>query len=888
MGFARIEWVIFCVLVACGGPEALERAPAVLTVSASDPAPRVGDRVELAAALTTTDGATRDVTDRVAWGFDATAWRPVGPSTFEALAAGRTVLTATYESLEATVELEVREAPIVELVVAPNRVEVRAGDEAMLSAFATFADGRSEDVSARATWSVDDASIASIENGRVVAHREGDATVEGALDGLVARASVVVLRATLEALTLTSTRTTFEVGQTIELTALAMYSDDSTSDVTASAGWAVRPATAARLEAGRLVALEVGSIEIEARFEGRTATLELEIVPAAVVAIELMGNAAPGAVGELRALRAEGTFRDGTGGDITQIATWSTDRPDVATVSSGIVRLVGVGEASIRASHDGVVTAPVDLRVGPARLLFLRLGGRSMPLGSLASLTVTGVYTDETERDVTAQLTWQSSVPSVATVSAGGALVTLAEGTTTVIATDPASGVSVNAQVTVTPPELLALSVVASATTIFVGASVQISVTGHFTDGDRDVTSEVTLWCAPQLVSIDGDAVATGVAPGTCEVHANHPTYGVQTSAGNGSATLIVVAVVPIALQITPIPPLPPGATASLSAVAHYNDGHVEDATDDVAWSVPDPQIGAVGQIGNARGQFIAQGVGATSLGGSAYGLTASEAVTVYDATIVSLAFTVPSVWIKIGQERQLEVVGTFSDGSTHPVTNTVSYSSGDVTIADVETVLGRSGIAHGVAVGQTSMVATAPNGVSTPPLPVVSDPGRVVVESSASTPTFSFMTGSATALTLDVPAVGGVPLVAITDVDVEIDFSFNFDTGTCHPPYGLGVLTPYLSLSVSKGATTVDLIELSDWDIINFTGAFTVLFDQSALNTAWFWVPFLSPLRPTNDSLDDFDQLDPTGTWTFTISNWTSVDTCLTHVRLIIEYDIP
>ncbi len=872
-------------LVACGAPESPTPTAATLTVAVSSTQPRVGERFQRSAEWTGGDGAKTDVTDRVAWTVDTRRLREVGPSELEALAPGATTLTATYEGIEATQALEILAAPIVALAVTPDRLELRAGADATLTARATYADGTSEDVGARVAWSVDDPSVASVAAGAVRALSEGRATVEATLEGEVARATVVVLPASLTTFALTSTQATVELGQRLELSAIATYSDGTTTNVADRAGWAVRPASAGRIEAGRLVALEVGPVEVEARFAGQTATLELTVVPPGLVAIEIIGNTASGAVGELRALRARGSFRDGTLADVTDAVTWTSDRASVATVSGGIVRFVAEGEAAIHASHEGVVSPPVDFEVGPARLLFLRLAPLSLALGAQGSLTATGVYTDESVRDLSAEVAWSSSQPSVATVDAQGDVFTVGEGSTVVTATEPATGLEASVDVQVTPPELLAMSIVASATTAFVGGSIQLAVTGHFTDGDRDVTSAVTLTCAPQRFAFAADGLATAMSAGACVAHAQHPIHGVQTTPGNGSLSLLAVAVIPTALEIAPVPALPPGAAAPLRVVAHFNDGHVEDATALAAWSSQDPLVARVGQTGNAAGRLIAEDLGATMVVASAHGLTTSAPVSVYDAAVASLAFVDTSLWLRFGQERQVEVVGTFTDGSTHAVTLTTMFASDTPGVASVDSATGRNGIVQGVSQGQANVTATAPNGVSAPPLAVISDPGRVVVESAGTTPSFSFMTGPATALTIDVPSVGGGVPIVITDVDVEIDFSFNMSTGTCHPPYALGVLTPYLELRLTKATTRVDLIEIADWNNTNFTGAFTVLFDQSAPEPVEFWVPFISPLHPTRDSLDDFNLMDPTGTWTFTIYNGTPVDTCLTSARLIIEY---
>jgi hypothetical protein len=69
------------------------------------------------------------------------------------------------------------------------------------------------------------------------------------------------------------------------------------------------------------------------------------IVTPRVLALHVGGGSSP--------LQAIAVSDDGTTLDVTQLATWSTSSPSVATVASGIVAPVGAGTASITASFGG-------------------------------------------------------------------------------------------------------------------------------------------------------------------------------------------------------------------------------------------------------------------------------------------------------------------------------------------------------------------------------------------------------------------------------------------------------------------------------------------------------------------------------------------------------
>jgi hypothetical protein len=85
-----------------------------------------------------------------------------------------------------------------------------------------------------------------------------------------------------------------------------------------------------------------------------TAPAPIVATPAAIQAIQIGGRSADGTftVGQTVQLRAVAQLSDGSEQDITSLATWASDNPVVATVSSGLVTAVRSGTARVRASYQ--------------------------------------------------------------------------------------------------------------------------------------------------------------------------------------------------------------------------------------------------------------------------------------------------------------------------------------------------------------------------------------------------------------------------------------------------------------------------------------------------------------------------------------------------------
>lgn len=112
----------------------------------------------------------------------------------------------------------------------------------------------------------------------------------------------------------------------------------------------------------------------------------------------------------------------------------------------------------------------------------------TLPKGTSQQFTATGTYSDGSTADVTGAVTWSSSKPKVAIITASGDLSALKGGTTTVTATDgPTSG---STTVKVGPATLVSIAVTPTSTSTPPGSTVQFSAMGTYSDGStKDLTT---------------------------------------------------------------------------------------------------------------------------------------------------------------------------------------------------------------------------------------------------------------------------------------------------------------------------------------------------------------------------------------------------------------
>ena len=140
------------------------------------------------------------------------------------------------------------------------------------------------------------------------------------------------------------------------------------------------------------------------------------------------------ALGTTTQLTATGTYSDSTKKDISSQVTWASATSTVATVSTaGLATSLKVGTSVISASLSGV-TGNDTLTVTAATVVSIAITPTKPTIAPTKTLqfTATGTYTDKTAVNLTTQVTWSSSAPTIATIGAGTGLATagMTSGTT--------------------------------------------------------------------------------------------------------------------------------------------------------------------------------------------------------------------------------------------------------------------------------------------------------------------------------------------------------------------------------------------------------------------------------------------------------------------------
>ncbi len=206
----------------------------------------------------------------------------------------------------------------------------------------------------------------------------------------------------------------------------------------------------------------------------------------------------------------------------------------------GILFLAGCGGSGSNANNPTLTS----ISVTPATATIAN--------GGTQQYTATGNYSNGTQQNITATVTWGSSSTSVATINSAGLATGVGAGNTTITAT--LGSISGTATLTVQGVQLSSISVVPATATILAGGTQQFRALGNYSDGtQQDITSSVN-WTSSVITvaTVNSSGLAMGVGIGMTNITATSGSINgtgqltVTTNTGgssSGSTGILVLTV---------------------------------------------------------------------------------------------------------------------------------------------------------------------------------------------------------------------------------------------------------------------------------------------------------------------------------------------------------
>ena len=492
---------------------------------------------------------------------------------------------------------------------------------------------------------------------------------------------------------------------------------------------------------------------------------------------------------------ANGMWTGGAAVNISQFVTWSSSAPSVAPVNStGLVQAVAQGSATITASYGSVKqAATVTIAIPTVNAVTVMPNTPTVPEGAYQQFTAVLTYTDGSTKNATSEVSWSSSTPAVATVTGSGLVSALAAGSTSITATaESVSGSStlgVSQLPCVAAPPGLVGWWTGDGNTVDISGANSGTLQNGATYGNGEVAQAFSFGGNGASVLVNTPVysptagtlmfwflpTAAGSLTGSFDGTNRTPGVSIDASGnlnwefGNLSAQVLG--------QVSSNQWSHLALTYSTSnnevAVSVYLNGNLAASAISSQNSAWYPQLAFGAYLGVAQKLSFTGSMDEVAIFNQA--LSTQQIQQIYNAfgagickpALQSIALTPVSPSIAAGLSQQFDAVGSYSDGTTHDLTTSATWSSSNLPVA----TLNGSGQATAVAIGNATITAALSEDTGSANLIVV--PGLVSVQVNPPNPAIAvgttqaftamgtFSDGSAQNLTASISWSSSAPSIA-------------------------------------------------------------------------------------------------------------------------------
>ena len=617
-----------------------------------------------------------------------------------AVSAGTATIVATYGALSVS-------APVTVSTATLNQIEVVSQDRSIATKtstrfFATgiYSDGSRQDLSSQVTWSSSNAFVASISNsprniGLTSGLTAGNVSITATLGGFSGSAPLEVRGVNLLSIEVSPYDISVSKGEFHGMRVTGRLSDNSKQDLTYQVVWSSSNEAVAKVgnvwpNFAKVEGIAPGVATITARFGGLSASVAVTVNTSTLSRIEVSPFNNDIMQGTNMRFYATAIYSDGRKVDVTYNTSWSSSASGVVNIKNDAVNMavadgVSAGVATITGNYvDALGVSHTDnvamtVTGGVYNGFELSADFIKNNVGHRYSLRAVAFFNTDRKQDITNQVSWQSSNPSVARVSPSGQVTSVTTGSAIVSGTF--NGSTLYVPVTVLPAVAPAYLTITPATKdIPLGQQYRLRAVVTYTDGTEKDVSFDTLWLStqPTVAPIGnnwpGIATVTGLSTG-------NTTIGGFYKGLHDSVSVLVNAPVLTAVNVTARDAsLPASLGQRYTATAVYSDGSQFDVSSKAVWSSDNTAVARIGNggISNAKMASFSPG-GLVNISASFGGITTPSALAVNNASLVDIEITPAVLSMPLKMDQYYRATGVYSDGSRVILSNQdVVWNSSD------------------------------------------------------------------------------------------------------------------------------------------------------------------------------------------------------------------
>ena len=616
-----------------------------------------------------------DATDKsVTWTSSDSSVAAVENGKVTAIKEGTTSITAKAgnKSVSCIVSVSKKVIAVTEVILDNTSLSMVEDDEITLAATVKPDDATDRTI----TWNSSNTAIAKVDNGKVIAIKEGVAIITAKAGDKSATCSVTVQKKVIAVTSIALNKATLSLTKGQSETLVATVKPDNATDKNVT--WTTTNSSVASVENGKITAVGGGSAIITAKVGDKEASCSVTVtVTVPITSITLSKSFLSMVEDDEITLAATVKPDDATDRTIT----WSSDKTDVATVdNNGQIKAIKEGNATITAKvgdKNATCQITVSKKTIPVESISLDRYTVTLLEGESTKLIATVSPSSATDKAVS----WTSSNTAIAAVSQDGTVSAKQEGEATITAT--AGNKTAKCVVTVSKKVVPVSSIALNKTSLSLNKGQTETLIA--TVSPTDATDKTVSWSSSDatIASVDQLGKVSAIKGGSAIITA---------AAGEKFVTCTVTITVPVqsvSLDKSSLS-LKKGESTKITATISPNDATEQT----IIWTSSNSSAVTVQQDGMVTAVKSGNAEITASVGGK------SAACSVFVTTPVeSVSIDKNSISLEEGQTTSLVATITPSDADEKTVTWTSSNSS----IATV----GGAGVVKAICEGQAVIMAT-------------------------------------------------------------------------------------------------------------------------------------------------------------------------------------
>lgn len=599
-----------------------------------------------------------------------------------------------------------------QIVISPYLDSVAKGGQVQFTTTGIFDDQTSEDITTEVVWSVDDESLASVDaNGHVLPLNPGVVTVSASTEGLQALRTLTINDATLDSIQVIPQQLELANGMRQVYQAIGYYSDGSTQDLSQQVVWGSSDTQIVQMASSLAVTQSTGSVLISASLNGASGQAILSVNSALLQSIEITINSPNLEVGLSSPISVQGLYSDDSIRDVTDLASWQVNNTAVVSVdtSTEVLKALAVGVATIQADVAGF-QADVAIQVNDAVLSKIEISpvNASVAAGFKQRLIATGIFSNQTVQDLTEQVTWVSSDAGIAEVDnrllSRGEVTALHKGSAIISAYF--AGKSASANLIVSDAELMSIDVTPASSKVAMGMQQQFKAIALYSDGSQRVVTDLVEWSSNSnkatLLNQDNPGLFQANSQGEVLVIARLKDVQSFTSLEITDAILNSLS---LGLEADK---QALGSSQQLIAYGQYSDGTTVDVTDQVNWASSNTSVAKVSNANGSKGLVSTVSTGTVNVSAQLGSIQSDQSLEITAAVLQDIQISASSAdSFYVNQQRGLQAVGSYSDGSTQSLTAQALWSNSSEQVVAVSNASDSPGLMTALSAGLSSISAS-------------------------------------------------------------------------------------------------------------------------------------------------------------------------------------